>query len=367
MQEPSIKGAISISGSPTFNMGWVNVYLKDRKDRTESVDQIIARLRPTLNSIPGLRVYLFNPPPITLGSRQSYGVGQYTLSSPDLDILAQAAADMETKMKAMPGLTDVNSNLQLRTPKIILEINRDKASSLGVTAKKIQDVLYSAFADRQVSTIYTPSNQYDVYLGLDKSFRTDPTIFNRLYVKTDANALSPLSNLGRPKEILSSLSVNHSGQMPAATITYNLKPGYALGTTADEIRSTGQQSLPAGVAGKFEGNTSAFETSFANMGFLLCVTVFIIYVVLGILYESFIHPITILTALPLAGAGALIFLMLFGMELDIYSYVGIIMLIGIVKKNGIMMIDFALELSQKKDYHPKKRFMRRVLFVSGRL
>ena len=348
MQETGIKGAISISGSPTFNMGWVNVYLKDREERTESVDQIIARLRPILNSIPGLRVYLFNPPPITLGSRQSYGVGQYTLSSPNLETLAQAAAEMETKMKAMPGLTDVNSNLQLRTPKIILEINRDKASSLGITAKRIQETMYSAFADRQVSTIYTSSNQYDVYLGLDKSFRTDPTIFNRLYVKTNANALSPLSNLGKPKEILSSLSVNHSGQMPAATITYNLKPGYALGTTADEIRTTGQQTLPAGVTGKFEGNTSAFETSFANMGFLLCVTVFIIYVVLGILYESFIHPITILTALPLAGAGALIFLMLFKMELDIYSYVGIIMLIGIVKKNGIMMIDFALELSQKQ-------------------
>ncbi|NMC33703.1 MAG: efflux RND transporter permease subunit [Veillonellaceae bacterium] len=348
MQEPSLKGAISLSGSPTFNMGWINVYLKDRQDRTESVDQIIARLRPALNSIPGLRVYLFNPPPITLGSRQTYGVGQYTLSSPNLDILAQAATDMEAKMKAMPGLTDVNSNLQLRTPKIILEINRDKASSLGVTAKRIQDALYSAFADRQVSTIYTPSNQYDVYLGLDRKFRTDPTIFSRLYVKTNSDALSPLANLGTPKEVLSSLSVNHSGQMPAATITYNLKPGYALGTTADEIRSVGRQTLPAGVSDKFEGNTSAFESSFANMGFLLFVTVFIIYVVLGILYESFIHPITILTALPLAGAGALIFLMLFRMELDIYSYVGIIMLVGIVKKNGIMMIDFALELTQKE-------------------
>ena len=347
-KESSLRGALSVAGTPTYNTGFVFVSLKDRKDRTESVDQIIARLRPTLNSVPGLKVYMFNPPPITLGSRQTFGIGQYTLTSPDLGMLSKAATDMEAKMKAMPGLTDVNSSMQLRAPKVILDIDRDKASSLGLTANKIQDSLYSAFADRQVTTIYTPSNQYDVYLDLGADFQTDPSMFNRLYVKTGTNALVPLSAVGKRLETLSSLSVNHSGQLPAATITYNLKPGYALGTAADEIRAEGQRTLPSGVAAFFEGNTSAFESSFANMGFLLFVTVFIIYVVLGILYESFIHPITILTALPLAGAGALIFLMLFHMELDIYSYVGIIMLIGIVKKNGIMMIDFALELAEKE-------------------
>ncbi|VBB09393.1 acriflavin resistance protein [Lucifera butyrica] len=347
-KEPDIKGALSVVGTPTYNKGFMFVTLKDRAERKESVDQIIARLRPEINSIPGLRAFPYNPPPITIGSRQTFGVGQYTLTSPDLNLLAKAAAAMENRMRTLPGLTDVNSSLELRTPKIILDIDRDKASALGLTADQIQDALYSSYADRLVTTIYTPSNEYDVYLDLGKSFQSDPSVLSRLYVKAASGTLVPLSTITKQREVLSSLSVNHSGQLPAATITYNLKPGYALGTAADEIRSAAQKILPAGVTGFFEGNTSAFQSSFANMGFLLFVTIFIIYVVLGILYESFIHPVTILTALPLAGAGALIFLMLFHMELDIYSYVGIIMLVGIVKKNGIMMIDFALELAKKK-------------------
>lgn len=354
--EPGLRGALSVVGTPTYNTGFILVSLKDRKDRTESVDQIINRLRPEFNSIPGLRVYSLNPPPITLGSRQSNGIGQFTITSPDLDLLAKTATEMETQMRAIPGLTDVNSSLQIKAPKLFFDIDRDKASSLGLSASQIQDALYSAFADRLVTTIYTPSNEYDVYLDLGKSFQTDPSVLNKVYVKTGsglgpsvaAPALVPLSTIGKMTEKLSSLSVNHSGQMPAATISYNLKPGYALGTTAAEIQAVAKKTLPSGVAGFFEGNASAYASSFANMGFLLFVTVFIIYVVLGILYESFIHPITILTALPLAGAGALIFLMLFHMELDIYSYVGIIMLVGIVKKNGIMMIDFALELTEKQ-------------------
>ena len=242
-----------------------------------------------------------------------------------------------------------------RLLKCILTIDREKASALGLSANQIQDALYSSYADRLVTTIYTPSNEYDVYLDLGKSFQTDPSVLNKLYVKTGSNlgpavttpTLVPLASLGNLTERLSSLSVNHSGQMPSATISYNLKPGYALGTASTEIQEASPKELPLGVAGFFEGNASAYASSFANMGFLLFVTVFIIYVVLGILYESFIHPITILTALPLAGAGALIFLMLFHKELDIYSYVGIIMLIGLVKKNGIMMVDFALELAEK--------------------
>jgi len=355
-KETGLRGALSIVGAPTYNTGFVMVSLQDRKDRTESVDQIINRLRPEFNNIPGLRVYPYNPPPITLGSRQSYGIGQYTITSTDLDVLAKAATDMEAQMRAIPGLTDVVSSLQIKAPKMYFDIDRDKASKLGLTANQIQDALYSAFADRLVTTIYTPSNEYDVYLDLGRSFQTDPSVLNKVYVKTGSSlgpsaatpTLVPLATLGKLNERLSSLSVNHSGQMPAATISYNLKPGFALGTTAAEIQAVAQKTLPSGVAGFFEGNASAYASSFANMGFLLFVTVFIIYVVLGILYESFIHPITILTALPLAGAGALIFLMLFHMELDIYSYVGIIMLVGIVKKNGIMMIDFALELTEKQ-------------------
>lgn len=354
-KEPGIKGALSVAGGSSYNTGFVMVSLKDRKDRTESVDQIISRLRAEFSNIPGLRVYPYNPPPITLGSRQTYGIGQFTITSPDLELLAKAAAGMEAEMKTIPGLTDVISSLQIKAPKIYFTIDRDKASALGLSANQIQDALYSSFADRLVTTIYTANNEYDVYLDLGKNFQTDPSMLDKLYVKTGSNngpsvttpKLIPLSTIGKFSEKLSSLSVNHSGQMPSATISYNLKPGYALGTTATQIQAAAQKTLPAGVTGFFEGNASAYASSFANMGFLMFVTVFIIYIVLGILYESFIHPITILTALPLAGAGALIFLMLFHMELDIYSYVGIIMLIGIVKKNGIMMIDFALELSKQ--------------------
>lgn len=355
-KEPGLHGALSVVGSPTYNTGSIQVSLKDAKDRTESVDQIINRLRLEFSNIPGLRAYPYNPPPITLGSRQTYGIGQFILTCSDLDVLAKAAADMETQMQAIPGLIDVVSSLQIKAPKMYFEIDRDKASSLGLSANQIQDALYSAYADRQVTTIYTASNEYDVFLDLGKNFQTDPSVLNKLYVKTGSSlgpsvttpTLVPLSTLGKLSAKMSSLSVNHSGQIPAATISYNLKPGYALGTTAAQIQEVAKKTLPAGVAGFFEGNASAYASSFANLGFLLFVTVFIIYVVLGILYESFIHPVTILTALPLAGAGALISLMLFHKELDIYSYVGIIMLIGIVKKNGIMMIDFALELAEKQ-------------------
>jgi HAE1 family hydrophobic/amphiphilic exporter-1 len=353
---PGLNGALSVVGVPTYNTGFILVSLKDRSERTESVDQIINKLRPELNSIPGLRVYPFNPPPISLGSHQSYGVGQYTLTSPDINLLNKAAVQMVAAMKTIPGLTDVVSDLQVKVPTMYFTIDRDKASALGLSASQIQDALYSAYADRQVTTIYTPSNEYDVFLDLGKSFQTDPSVLDKLYVKTGSSmgpsvttpSLVPLSTIGKLSTTMTPLAVNHSGQMPSATIQFNLKPGYALGTATTQIQALAQKTLPSGVSGFFEGNASAYQSSLANMGFLLLITVFLIYVVLGILYESFIHPITILTALPLAGAGALIFLMLFHMELDIYSYVGIILLVGLVKKNGIMMVDFALELSEKQ-------------------
>ncbi|VBB07768.1 acriflavin resistance protein [Lucifera butyrica] len=359
---PGLRGAVSTVGSPTYNTGFIIVSLEDRKNRAESVDQIINRLRPEFNNVPGLRVTSYNPPPISMGSRQSYGVGQYTITSPNLDLLYKAANDMETQIKTIPGITDVVSSLQTKVPTMYLTIDRDKASALGLSANQIQDALYSAYGDRQVSTIYSASNEYDVFLDLGVNFQTDPSVLNKLYVKTGSSlgpsvttpALVPLSTIGKLTQTMMPLSINHSGQMPSATIQFNLKPGYALGTAAAEIQTLAQKTLPSSVVGFFEGNASAYQSSFKNMGFLLLITVFLIYVVLGILYESFIHPITILTALPLAGAGALIFLMLFHMELDIYSYVGIIMLIGLVKKNGIMMVDFALELAEKQGLPSKE-------------
>ncbi len=354
---PGLKGAISNVGMPTSNAGSINVSLLDRSERKESVDQIIAKLRPALAAIPGIRTTLQNPPPISLGGRQSSGAGQYTMTSPNLDLLYQAAGEMEEKIKALPDITDVTSTMQVKVPTMYFEINRDRAASLGVTANQIQDALYSSFAGRQISTIYSSGDDFNVWLDVGKEFQSDPAMLNRLYVKTNAASggnLVPLSSLGHFVEKTTSLSVNHSGQMPSVTLQFNLKPGYPIGTATDDVKKIAGETLPDGVTGFFEGSASAYAAAFANMGFLLIVTIFIIYVVLGILYESFIHPITILSALPLAGAGALIFLMLFRMELDIYSYVGIIMLVGLVKKNGIMMIDFALSEQKAKGISAKE-------------
>ncbi|MBB5337115.1 efflux RND transporter permease subunit [Pectinatus brassicae] len=358
---PDLKGALSTVGSPTYNTGFIIVCLKDQKERTESIDKLINELRPKLNSVPGLKVSPYNPPPISIGSRQTYGVGQYTITSPNLDELYKAINDMQAQIKKIPGVVDVSSNLQTKVPTIYFTIDRDKASALGVSADQIQDAFYSAYADRQISTIYTNSTQHDVFLDLGVDFQNDPDAINRLYVRTGSSlgpsvttaTMVPLSTLGTVTQKLTSLSVNHSGQMPSATIQFNLEPGYSLGTVTSEIQTLAQKRLPSGVTGFFEGNASTYKSSFQNMGFLLLITVFLIYVLLGILYESFIHPITILTALPFAGAGALICLILFHMELDIYSYVGIIMLIGIVKKNGIMMIDFAIKVSREKSVSAK--------------
>ncbi|ERT56490.1 efflux RND transporter permease subunit [Megasphaera vaginalis (ex Srinivasan et al. 2021)] len=392
-QIPGLRGALTNVGSPTSNAASINVSLVDKGSRQESVSQIISELRPKLAAIPGIKVSMSNPPAINTGSKQSSGTGQYTLTSSDPDLLYKAAADMEEKLAALPGILDVNSSMQISVPTLYFEIDRDKAAMLGISANQIQDALYSSFADRQVSTISTASNTYNVWLDLGKQYQSDPSMLQRLYIKpgtasssssgkssagkstntasgttstttsassgdtslsanlgnTASSGLVPLSSLGHFTEKTSSLSVSHSGQMPAVTLQFNLQPGYSIGSAAADIQKIAATALPAGVTGYFEGSASAYAASFANMGFLLLVTIFIIYVVLGILYESFIHPITILSALPLAGAGALIFLMLFHMELDIYSYVGIIMLVGLVKKNGIMMIDFALS-AQKREH-----------------
>jgi len=334
---------VSIAGFSGDNNGLTFVSLKPRADRTKSVDEIINDLRPKLNRIPGLIVSLVNPPLIAIGSRLSSAQWQFTLQSSDLESLYHYGAIMEEKIRTIPALVDVKSDLQPRKPKLEITVDRDKASALGLTLQQIQEAFYSAYGSRQVSTIYTASTFYYVILELMPEFRQNPSSLEALYIKSDRGQLVPLTTVATIRETVSPLTINHSGQVPSATISFNLKPGHSIGTAIDEINRFSRATLPASVYTAFQGSAQAFQSSLASMGFLLLVTILVIYMVLGILYESFIHPLTILSSLPLAGFGALAALAILHMELDMYAYVGIIMLVGIVKKNGIMMIDFALE------------------------
>jgi HAE1 family hydrophobic/amphiphilic exporter-1 len=339
---------VSLAGFSAENNGLVFVSLKPRAERKRSVDEIISVLRPNLNRIPGLIVSLVNPPLIAIGSRLSNAQWQFTLQSTDLDSLYRYGAIMEEKIRSISALADVKSDLQMRKPKLEITIDRDKASSHGLTVEQVQEAFYSAYGSRQVSTIYTASTFYYVILEVAPEFRQDPSSLAALYIKSARGELVPLTTVASIRQTVSPLTINHSGQIPSATISFNLKPGYAIGTAIDEINRFSHENLPASVHTAFQGSAQAFQSSFASMGFLLLVTIIVIYMVLGILYESFIHPLTILSSLPLAGFGALAALAIFGLELDMYAYVGIIMLVGIVKKNGIMMVDFALEAEKSQ-------------------
>ncbi|OGV76576.1 MAG: acriflavine resistance protein B [Lentisphaerae bacterium RIFOXYB12_FULL_65_16] len=335
--------AVTIAGFPSENTGITFISLPPKTERQSTVDQVIARLRPKLNAIPGLIVSLVNPPVITIGSRLASAQWEFTLQSTDLDALYTYGAKVEEKMRTIQALTDVKSDLQFRKPRIDIVVDRDKASAMGLTLRQVQDAFYSAYGNRQVSTIYTSTNFYYVILELEPQFRDDPSVLDKLYLQSTNGELVPLKEVANFAHSVAPLAVNHSGQIPSATISFNLKPGTSIGETIKEIDAFARETLPASVHTNFQGTAQAFKSSFAGMGFLLLVTVIIIYLVLGILYESFIHPLTILTALPLAGFGALAALHLLKMPLDLYAYVGMIMLVGIVKKNGIMMVDFALE------------------------
>lgn len=342
-KEQDARSVFSYVGGSSKNTGFALVTLKEGSKRKESVDEIINRIRPEINSVPGVMAFPFNPPPISVGGRHTNAAWQYTLQTNDLSELYEHAGRMKEKMAALPGLVDVQSDVQIRSPKIQIQVDREKAAALGLNFSKIQEMLYSSFGSRSVSTIYGTSNEYYVYLELDERFTRDPSVLSKLYIKSDKGRLIPLSTIARIEEKVVPLSVNHSGQLPSATISFNLREDYPIDKAMEEINNLARQELPANITGQFEGAGAAFTKSFANLGFLLLVTVFIIYVVLGILYESFIHPVTILSALPLAGFGAILSLIVFNLELDIYAFVGIIMLVGLVKKNGIMMVDFALE------------------------
>jgi len=343
-QEKDVKDFISVASMNTYNSGIIFVMLENLKNRKRSVDEIVNDLRPKLNSVPGLIAFPQNPPPIQIGAGSALAEYQFTLQSSDLNELYKYARIFEEKMRTISGLVDVNSDVKLDNPKLYINVDRDKASTLGLSLEQIQNTFFSAYASRKISTIYGALNQYYVILEVQPRFKEDPSALSYLYVKSNEGKQVPLSTVAHIVETLGPLNVNHTGQLNSATVAFNLKPGHSIGEAVDATKKIARDvNLPQSIVTGFQGSAQEFEKSFASMGFLLFVTVLVIYMVLGVLYESFIHPITILTALPLAACGALMTLWIFGMELDMYGMVGIIMLIGIAKKNGIMMVDFALE------------------------
>jgi HAE1 family hydrophobic/amphiphilic exporter-1 len=288
---------------------------------------------------------------IRIGGQQSRSVYQYTLQSQDLHELYRAAGDFEKQLRQIPALVDVNTDLQIASPEVIVDIDRDRASVLGVTADQIEAALYNAYGARQISDIYTPTNDYWVMMELLPKYQMDPSSLRLVYIRSSSGKLVPLDAVTKPRTTVGPLTVTHLGQLPSVTISFNLAPGASLGEAVQKVEEVASE-LPASIHTTFQGVAAAFQSSLRGMGLLLVLAVLVIYMVLGILYESFIHPLTILSGLPSAGLGALATLLIFRQELNIYSFVGIIMLIGIVKKNAIMMIDFALEAQRTQNMTP---------------
>jgi HAE1 family hydrophobic/amphiphilic exporter-1 len=355
-QDPNVEAFSSSIGaggaSATGNTGRIFIRLKDRSVRKLTPEQVIEGLRPRLAQIPGMRVFIQNAPPIRIGGQLTKSLYQFTLQGSDTRELYRVAPLLESKIRGLPGLQDVTSDLQINSPQVRVEIDRDKASALGVTADQIENALYSAYGSRQVSTIYTSTNEYWVILELDPQFQRDPSALSMLYIRSNQGRLVPLSAAAKLSRGVGPLTVTHLGQIPSVTISFNLKSGVALGEAVSQIEQIGRSDLPATISTSFQGFAQAFQASLQGLGLLLLMAILVIYMVLGILYESFIHPVTILSGLPSAGFGALVTLMIFHTDLNIYAFVGIIMLVGIVKKNAIMMIDFALEAQRKEGRPP---------------
>ncbi|HEY1083305.1 MAG TPA: efflux RND transporter permease subunit [Prosthecobacter sp.] len=353
-KNPHIAGfssSVGASGpSSTANSGRMFVSLKPRAERPPAQD-IVNELRAQMAAIPGIRAFPQVPASIRIGGRSTKSPYQYTLAGVDLKQLFETAPKIEAALAALPELADVTSDLLIASPQVFVEVNRNKAYALGLTAEQIEDALYNSYGSRQISSIYTPSNQYYVILEVDPKYRTDIEALGRLYLRGGNGELVPLDSVADITRTVGPLTVAHSGQLPSVTISFATKPGVSIGQAVNAINAVVDKELPAGISTAFQGEAQAFQASLDGLGLLLIMAVLVIYLVLGILYESFIHPLTILSGLPSAGVGALVTLWLFGYELNLYGFVGVLMLIGIVKKNAIMMIDFALEAERhgKKD------------------
>jgi len=354
-QNPNVDG-VQVSGGGGMGSGLtrarLSVYLKPRTERNQSADEVIRSLQPSLVQIPGVRVFLSNPPAIRIGGRSSQSQYQFTLQSADLEELYEQSRILEARMAELPEVRDVSSDLQLRNPQLRIDVDRDRAAALGLNISQVQSALYNAFGSRQISTILGASNDYPVILELLPEFQRDASAINLLHVRSRTGALVPLGAVATVTPILGPQSVNHSGQLPSVTVSFNLNEGVSLGAGVAAVQRLARQVLPSTITAGFSGTAQAFQQSQTGLLFLLIVAVLVIYLVLGILYESFIHPLTILSALPFAVFGALLTLLVFRTDLNLYSYVGLILLVGLVKKNGIMMIDFALDLQRTEGMAP---------------
>ena len=357
--DPAVAGFFSGIGSTSggstsngANFGRLFFHLKPLKERKESVEKVIERLRPQLNSLPDMRAFLQIPPSIRIGGSLTKSLYQYTLLSADTNALYKFAPEMEREMAKIPGLIDVTTDLQIKNPELHVVIDRDKAATLRVTPDQIENALFSAYGPRWISTIYAPDNQYRVLLEVERGFQSDPAQVSNLYVRSTDGKLVPIDAVAKMEPRAGPQAINHYGQLTAVTLAFNLAPGVSLGDAVKEIEDLAERTLPVSVSRAFQGTAQAFQQSSKNLMLLLFVAIFVVYLVLGILYESFIHPLTILSGLPSAGFGALLTLYLFKLDLNIYSFVGLILLIGIVKKNAIMQIDFALEAERTEGRTP---------------
>jgi HAE1 family hydrophobic/amphiphilic exporter-1 len=356
IKDPNVDGYMSSIGAgganSSGNQGRFFIRLKPRSERKLHVDQVIQELRPKLALVPGIMAFPQNPPPVRIGGTLTKSLYQLTLQSPNTDELYEYAPKLEAKLRGMPMLQDVTSDLQIKNPQVNVEIDRDKASALGITATQLEVALQAAYSQQQISTIYAPTNQYRVIMELEPEYQRDPNALSLLYIKSSAGQLVPIRAVSKLSQSVGPLSVNHLGQLPAVTLSFNTRPDVSLGTAVDAVNKAARETLPASITTSFQGTAQAFQSSMQGLGILLIAATLVIYIVLGILYESFIHPLTILSALPFAGFGALVTLMIFGSDLNIYAFVGIILLVGLVKKNGIMMIDFALDAQRKEAATP---------------
>jgi hydrophobic/amphiphilic exporter-1 (mainly G- bacteria), HAE1 family len=350
--DTNVAGFMSAIGAGSFggtgNNGRMFIRLKPRSQRKLSADEVIQELRPKLARIPGLTTYFVNPPVITIGGRASKAFYQYSLQDTDIKELAEWSPRLMQKISELPGVQDVTSDLLLKNPQVNVEIDRDKAAALHVTPDQIENALYDAYGQRQISTIYTDINEYWVIMEVEPQFQRDPSALNGLYIRASTGQLVPIGSVAKLTRSIGPMTIAHNGQLPAVTISFNLAPGHSLSTAVEAVdRIKAEMHMPDTITGSFQGSAQVYQSSLKGLLALLVLAVLVIYIILGILYESFIHPITILSGLPSAGFGALLTLMIFGMDLNIYAFVGLIMLVGIVKKNAIMMIDFALDAERQ--------------------
>jgi hydrophobe/amphiphile efflux-1 (HAE1) family protein len=352
----STNSSVGAGGARTgTNTGTIFMVLKPRSERKLDADQIIQELEPKLKHIPGINIYMQNPPSIRIGAHTTKSEYQYTLQDLNEPELQATALKLTDALSRIPGFQEVTTDLDLSAPAVNVAIDRDKSAALGVSPAQIETALGAAYGGEQISTIFADIDQYWVMLELLPQYQYNPADLSRLYVlASDGVTLVPLTAVTKETTGTMPLSVNHLSQLPSVTISFNLAPGTALSNAVDAISRTQQRiGMSAGIEATFQGTAQAFQASMSNMGILLLAALFIVYIVLGILYESFIHPLTILSGLPSAAVGALITLWIFGVPLSLYAFVGIIMLIGIVKKNAIMMIDFALVRERGENVPPE--------------